>query len=288
MKTTKLKLLLSLFLVMTLTSACNSISGLTKPSSSTIATDQPAPQMAMLASPESSSRISTGKISNDSLNREEKKLIKRANIQLEVKDLDNASEELSALLDNYNGHISSSREWEDHNQRKHYHYTLRIPQDNFDTTLAELRDLGKVKSKEISGEDITREYVDIQARLRNFKHQEERYLELLDEAEKVEDILKVENELNRIRRSIEQLEGQIRFYDNRVDMSKINLNISPPQPIINDGLGSGLLNSFKYSVDGFIRSIHLIIIFIGFIIPWLLLTVVIGTIIYKILKKRRK
>ena len=154
---------------------------------------------------------------------------------------------------------------------------------NFDNLIFKIKDLGEIKSINISSEDISKEYYDIQARLNSFKKQEERYLDLLNKATNVEEILKVEVELNRIRTSIEQLEGQIRFYDNRVSLATIHLNVNPLK-IIKNNFFYKIFNSFKEAISGFFSSINSIVIFLGIFTPWFILFLGIFWFLYKSFK----
>lgn len=221
--------------------------------------------------------------SNISSMQMEQKLIKTANIQLEIKDTKNIGEKLNDILKEFHSYISDSREWEDIDKDKYFQFSIRVPQENFDNLISKIKDLGEIKSINISSEDISKEYYDIQARLNSFKKQEERYLDLLNKAINVEEILKVEVELNRIRTSIEQLEGQIRFYDNRVSLATIHLNINPVK-IIKNNFFYKIFNSFKEAISGFFSSINSIIIFLGVFTPWFILFLGIFWLLYKLFK----
>ncbi|OCL27428.1 anti-sigma factor [Orenia metallireducens] len=217
----------------------------------------------------------------------ERKIIRNANLNLEIRDLSNISEKVNKIINSHQGFIANSRKWTGYNNRKFYNFTLRVPEEEFEVTLSELSQLGKLLREELSGQDITKEYIDIQARLNNFKAQEERYLELLDKAKDVKDILEVERELNRVRINIEQLEGTIKYYDNQISLATIRVNISEPEAIINNSSNLGFLKSFREALRSFIKSINLIIVLIGALIPWLILVAILGYLLYRIIKKRR-
>jgi len=217
----------------------------------------------------------------------ERKIIRNASLNLELKDLSNISDKVKDILKKHQGFIANSRKWTGYNNRKFYNFTLRVPAEEFGVTLAELSQLGKVLEEELSGRDITKEYIDIQARLNNFKAQEKRYLELLDKAKDVKDILEVERELNRVRTNIEQLEGTIKYYDNQVSLATIRVNISEPEAIINNSSNLGFLKSFREALRNFVKSINLIIVLIGALIPWLILVAILGYLLYRIIKKKR-
>lgn len=216
----------------------------------------------------------------------DRKIIKKANLSLEQKDFTGLYEKIKRLVQKHEGYITNSRQWQNNNQQKHSSYKLRIPQQNFESIITELKDLGKLKNEQLTGRDITKEYIDLEARLNNFKAQEKRYLELLSQAEDVEDILKIEKELNQVRIKIEQLQGKVKYYDNRLDLATINVNISQPPSIINNNWQ--VINSFKEAVKSFLKSINLIIILIGTLLPWFFFVILLGIIGYFIFKKIKK
>ncbi|MGM0472244.1 MAG: DUF4349 domain-containing protein [Bacillota bacterium] len=246
------------------------------------------PQQTMMADNSSQAQHSSRQNSeSDSSNSEirEQKIIKEARLRLESKDLSKVYPQIKELVSDYDGYIANSRHWESNNQQQHYRYILKIPQKHFTTILTKLEQLGVVQDKEISSQDVTKEYIDLQARLKNFKAQEERYLELLEEAQAIEDILKIEQELNRVRTKIEQIQGQLKYYNNRIELATITLNLSEPRPVMDSNLE--LTASFKEAVRRFIDSINLIIVLVGALIPWLIVLGVVGTIGYLIFKAQR-
>jgi hypothetical protein len=213
----------------------------------------------------------------------DRKIIKEANLTIITKDLSNINQEIDQIIENYNGYLANSNQW--HNDRKNYRFTIKIPQKNFQPTINQLKKLGTINREQISSRDITQEYIDLKARLKNFKAQEKRYLQLLDQAKDVEDILKVEKELNRIRRNIEQLQGKLNYYNNKIDFSTINVTFQEPQPMM-DNNSWGIINSFKQSIREFVASINSIIIISGSLLPWLIVGLLFLFILYKIHQKR--
>ncbi|SJZ94840.1 DUF4349 domain-containing protein [Selenihalanaerobacter shriftii] len=216
----------------------------------------------------------------------DRKIIKTANIRLETENVNKISRKITELIKKYNGYLASSRQWQDSNQRKSYHYKIRISQQNFQAVLSEIKTFGRLKNEQIRSEDITLEYIDLKARLKNLKAQEKKYLKLLNKAEKVEAVIKVEKELNRVRTNIEQLQGKLNYYNNKIDLATIDLYITQPQPIINNNWG--ILQSFKRALSKFIGSINAVIIFIGEVTPWIIFLFIIGFLLYKLFTFRRK
>jgi glucan-binding YG repeat protein len=216
----------------------------------------------------------------------DRKIIKEANLRIESKYLLKASDKIKELIEEYDGYISNSRQWQDASQRNHYYYTLKVPQKHFKKIILAIEELGELKNEQIKAKDITAEYIDLEARLKNLKAQEKRYLELLDKAENVEGILKIEKELNRVRTDIERIEGQLKYYNNKISFSTIDVTINEPRPVISTGWG--FIQSFKQSIRSFLSSINAIIVLVGQLIPWLIFLFIFFFGIYKLVKKIRK
>lgn len=154
----------------------------------------------------------------------ERKVIQTAYLVLEIEKLDTAIDFLLKAVKECGGFIQSSNMFRQESLRG-AHYTLRIPVNRFDNVLAQLEKLGDVENKGTTGQDVTEEYVDVDARCRNLVRQEERLLDILEQAKTVEDILKVEGQLERVRGEIEALTGRLRFLDNQVELSTVNVEL---------------------------------------------------------------
>jgi hypothetical protein len=150
-------------------------------------------------------------------------LIKNASVLIETEDARKASETLVATLQDLGGYVSDLRESVDSLGRRSIHVQIRVPADKFDATMQQLEPLGKVLNREISTEDVTEEFVDTDARVRNLKATEERLLKHFERTGDLEGIVEIERELNRIREQIERLQGRLRYLSNRVDFSTFNI-----------------------------------------------------------------
>ncbi|RLG50751.1 MAG: hypothetical protein DRO00_08250 [Thermoproteota archaeon] len=151
----------------------------------------------------------------------ERMVIYTAQISIEVEDVEAAAYRIQSIAEGSGGfvqRISISGE-----ERKSGLITIRVPQDKFYEVLRQIESVGNVTNKEVSGEDVTEKYIDLEARLKNAKREEERLLAILDKATDVDDILKVEKELMRVRETIETLEGQLRYLERRVEYSTISV-----------------------------------------------------------------
>ncbi len=214
----------------------------------------------------------------------EQKVIKTSLMSLEVEDFQTAADEIGLIASRYGGHVAdfSAQNIKD---RTIGTITVRVPEDTFEEVIKEIEKVGDLKGENITLEDVTEQYIDLTARLENLKHQEQRYLEILDMAVTVEDVLKVETQLERIRGDIESMQGRLIYLDNRVSLSTIQIQLSEPEIIAHE---SGIKKAFNDAIDGFLSAVRGIIIFMGYFIPvavFLTVAAVLGRFIYLKLSK---
>lgn len=131
------------------------------------------------------------------------------------------SEELGGYVVNANFYTTTS---ENGRQVPTASVTLRVPAETFDTALAGLKtDVVQVRYENISGQDITAEYVDLEARLRSLQAAEAQLERMMEEATDMEDVIAIFNQLTAYREQIEQIQGQLQYYDQAVAMSAIDV-----------------------------------------------------------------
>ena len=103
---------------------------------------------------------------------------------------------------------------------------IKVPAQQFDKVLAKLASIAKkVDYQNIETQDVTEEYIDIETRLSNSRKVEQSYIKLLQRAKTIEDILKIEQKLGEIRTDIESTQGRLKYLNNQVSYSTINLNV---------------------------------------------------------------
>lgn len=153
----------------------------------------------------------------------EQKIIKTGNLRFETSDLETTYNQIQTAVKNYKGTIQNDTEGKDY-QSVFKNITVRVPSKNFDLFLKDIsKGVDYFDNKEISSQDVTEEYIDIDARLKAKKILEVRYLELLKKANKVSEMLEIETQLSAIREEIEAKEGQLRYMQNRVSMSTVTI-----------------------------------------------------------------
>jgi len=145
-------------------------------------------------------------------------LIWTASLTLEVGNVSNAAAAAVQMTKAAGGYIE--REWSsDHSMS----LTLRVPAKTLHATVERLEDLGEVTYRNVSSQDVTAEFVDTDARLKNMVVLRDRLRVLLDKATEVKDILSIETELGRIQGDIESMEARLRSLKGQVDLSEITV-----------------------------------------------------------------
>lgn len=172
--------------------------------------------MAMEAAPVSSLKS----INHDgNHSKQPRKLIKRSWLTIGVKDLAAAEKHAKTIIKQQSGYIQNTQG----EQGKSFSLSIRIPQDHYDATLAELRNVGEIKSENENVQDVTTEFIDNKARLENLYKLRDRIQLLLNRANQIDDILKIERELNRTQSEIDRLEGRMKYLNSQVDYASIEL-----------------------------------------------------------------
>jgi virulence-associated protein VapD len=157
----------------------------------------------------------------------EQRIIKNGDITAKVESAEETAGKITDLAGRYEGFVQSSNIYESSTGAKSGTVIIRVPVDGFEAAFAEIKTFATVVvSESISGQDVTEQYVDIQSRLKNKEAEEAQYLDILNQATTVEDILMVTERLSWVRQEIEQLQGRLYYIENMTDMSTISTYIS--------------------------------------------------------------
>lgn len=121
-------------------------------------------------------------------------------------------------------HLTSSGD----SDREQATVTIRVPQDQFFLGMERIEALGKVRSRNVGSEDVSAQFIDLEARLKSTLREEGSLLSLLERANTVTEVLTIERELSRVRSDIERFQGQLNFLERRVDLATINVSLIMP------------------------------------------------------------
>jgi hypothetical protein len=155
-----------------------------------------------------------------------RKIIYRAQVDLVAEDFAGIPAQVTSLATQFGGFVANSRLTSLPGTARSGTWTIRVPVDQYEPCLAAARKLGEVRNVSSNSRDVTEEYYDLEARIRNKKQEEDRLLKLLATATgKLEEVLSVERELSRVRGEIEQMEGRKRVLTDLAALSTIQLSI---------------------------------------------------------------
>ncbi len=165
-------------------------------------------------------------------------------------------------------------------------FTFRIPQQQFHSFSENLKEYGNVLSSSTHGENITEKYFDTEARLKSLVIQEERMLNLLERAENIEDILRIESELANLRYQIENLTGTLQKWDNLVQFSTIRVEVREVDQVTTDPETASWFDeigeAFKDSVLAVIKTLQNIVILLIMAVPFALVFIPVFIIMQKL------
>ena len=157
----------------------------------------------------------------DGLETAERKIIKKGNIQFATTDVNETKSLITQTVQKFDGYISDDDVGGSSNRIEH-RLTIRIPADKFDSLLSTISEsVNKLDDKKIEVLDVTEEYIDIAARTKTKKELQNRYIALLERAETVEDILRIEKEIGALQTEIESIEGRMKYLNDRITFSTL-------------------------------------------------------------------
>ncbi|MGH2349918.1 MAG: DUF4349 domain-containing protein, partial [bacterium] len=207
---------------------------------------------------------------------EGRKIVRTAQLALDVDQFDDASRRLVQIAERARGFVAESSYAED-NGVPTGSFTLRVPAARFAAVLAELEALGEITQRQISGQDVTEEFVDLGSRIRNLERHEQRLLSFMDRATKVSDLLAIEEQLARVRGEIEQLTGRMRFLERSADLATVAVAVKQKVKKTSGAIWdiSGTLSKMRAAFLATVRQIVAVVEWLGVtasaLIPVLLL-----------------
>ena len=170
-----------------------------------------------------------------------RKIVYDAQVDLIVESVDPITKKVGALVQEARGYIAEQNVTGSPGSQRSMRWRVRIPVEQFDSFVDSIVSLGELERNNRTSQDVTEQYYDIEARIKNKKLEEQTLNKILQERSgKLEDILKIEIELSRVRGEIEQFEGKIRVLENVSSLATLTLNIrerekyAPPAPVVAD------------------------------------------------------
>ena len=201
-------------------------------------------------------------------------IIYTATLDVIVKDLDAATPEVEKLIAAQKGFVAKSEVKGDAGSRRTAVYTIRVPVAGFGALKDGLLALGIAERNVVDTQDVTEEFVDVEARIKNLKEQEAKLNELLKEKrkeEKLEDVIKVSDRVFLVRGDIERAQGRRNYLQNRVQLSTVNVTlreVKDYKPPTAPTFGTRIRDTFANSWDALVDFGSGVVLFAVGLAPW--------------------
>ncbi|QFJ55912.1 DUF4349 domain-containing protein [Pseudobutyrivibrio xylanivorans] len=220
-----------------------------------------------------------------------RKIIYNSSINIETKKFDDDIDAIKKLVSKNGGYYeSSSINGTAEYGGRYANYTARIPSKNYQAFMDSLGDIGSVTYSNEYVDDITSEYVDVQARLKSLRTKLKRLEELEQNAETIEDLLAIEDRINNVQYDIENYTAQLKLYDDKVEYCTVTISLDEVvtyTEVKKDTAWNRFTEAFASSISGFLAFLQWLVIAFIYILPYALGAGVIAIIVILIEKKRR-
>ena len=194
-------------------------------------------------------------------------IIRTGQAFIEVDKVDPAMLKIRQLVAQVGGYVTNSSISGGKDQVRQASIEIKIPNTRYDEAVGWLSSIGKVETVNSNAQDVGEEFVDVSARVANARRLEERLIDLLAKRTgKLDEVLRVERELARVREEIERYEGRLRYLTARVALSTLTVNIHEPAPIIEPGR-SPIAEAFRRAWQNFVAMVASLIASLGVLVP---------------------
>ena len=206
-----------------------------------------------------------------------RKIIYTATLELVVEDFEPVQSQVEALVKRSQGYVAHSAVSGMPGRPRSGQWTIRVPVDRYDGFLAAARELGEVQSVKSDSKDVSEEFYDVEARIRNKEQEEQRLLKLLAEATgKLKDVLEVEREVSRVRGEVEQLKGRLRVLSDLTALTTVELRINEVKGYVPQEAptyGTRVRRAFEGSLTSLVSTARGFLIAMAALAPWLVVFV---------------
>ena len=198
-------------------------------------------------------------------------IIRTVNITMLVDDVDKSTQEIMDVVAGYKGYVAGSNLWHE-GERTYANITLRVPAESLDALLGVLRSKAvRIDSENISTQDVSQEYVDLDSRLHNLEATEQELLKVLanitEKSYKAEDVLAVYREITQVRGEIEQIKGRQQYLENLTALATVQVNLQPvatPPSVMEQGKFNPLvaINTALHSLVNILEGMYEVVVVI--------------------------
>jgi hypothetical protein len=225
-------------------------------------------------------------------NTQDKRMIIRSGtMSMEVDKYDETESKVKEIVKGFGGYVTNTSSTLNANGKKQGSVTVRVASDKFDAMIAEISKIGKVMNQNITGKDVTEEYMDADARLKTQKELESRLLNLLAEkTAKLTDVVEVEQKLSNVREVIERTQGRMRYLKDQASYSTLTISISEPGLLV-ISTGGGFFyeigEGFNKGLKGFTSVLSGLITVVIALLPLIVLAFIAIYFTIKYIKRKK-
>lgn len=223
------------------------------------------------------------------------KIIREANLTLETEQYDDDMQALRALVEENAGFITSNEEWGSGEYSRHMTLNVRVPSGALDSFMEQAKTIGSVLSSGITETDVTDQYTDTDRRLKAYQKQYDRVLEMMDQAQTVDELIQIESELSRLEIEMEDCQGALNYWDGRVQYSTVTIDVDEVKRAAEEDqpLGQQMQNALEDSWETFKENAKNALVdayaALPYIVTWVIaLAIVGGVVLIVVLPRRRK
>jgi hypothetical protein len=208
-------------------------------------------------------------------------IIRTTNLNLSVRKVSESVQDVQTTVNRYGGYVANTR-YKNDDEKSTATLSVRVPSDRVENFLRDVRGLAvKVNEEGTNSQDVTEEYSDLGAQLRNQEATESQYLELMKRAQSVDEILKVQQQLTQIRGQIERTKGRIQFLERRADMTQIDIMLVPDLAVTRGAWDAGevVRHAWEASLVALQRVAEVgitVVVFLWWLVPVALVVYLVG------------
>jgi hypothetical protein len=239
-----------------------------------------------VALPEEQSEGAVDARQSDEIAPTDRKIIYHAQLRIDVTDFSEAASAVDAAVSRHGGFVASSRLGGESGSTRNGHWTLRVPVERYRPFVNELAGLGELREQNETSKEVTAEFSDLQARIRNKQLEEERLLTHLNEtARQLPEILTIEKELSRVREEVERMQGRLKLLVDQTSLSTVDLAVAEIEtfvPAESPGFVTRIHRAWNGSTETLLAFLQGLAILSVALFPWLVVFGLLGALILPI------
>ncbi|KQC03836.1 MAG: hypothetical protein APR55_06705 [Methanolinea sp. SDB] len=229
--------------------------------------------------------VAYSKTANAGYDTADQMIVQKSSIELEVQDVPAALDSIKSIATVHGGYIGSMSVNTRSGDRLYGLATIRVPASSFDPVIEEIKKIGTVKSQSLQADDVTEEYIDLQARRDALSGQLVQYQRIMEKAENVSEILEVQQAIERVQVELDRIDGRLKYLDNRVDYATITVSVHEPEGVGTGG-GFSITSVINDGIAGLLAVTAGIVIVVISLVPFIILAGI-AYLVYRVWKRRK-